>query len=459
MKATERHPYQWAIDGKLPVSFWESTPTLGIIYAAARRRRVGPDVALHGVLSRVSAFIPPSLNVETGVEPASLNYFAVGVAPTGLGKSRAWKLSVELAPYQPWQIPDFDGEVVPGTGEGIAEAFMGTELVATGKLKGRKGHEEPEEVPVRKQTKHNALFYADEGDTISKLLSRTGATLTNVFKTGWVGGMLGAQNATEERTRRVAAGTYSMGLMISWQPTLMESLFSDAAGGTPQRFIFAPAIDPQGSSRVVAESSYVEPIQGIARHALDLADSGQNLWLPSSAIQEIANWDADRQEGLVMVPELDSHMMLHRAKVAALLALIHCEDKVSEQMWDMSGQVWDASCRMRASIISMIEKASRESRERAGSERAEVLGAQNDAMGTAICVKAAHKVASLVNLTPSPKRWKGAGGVWDSISYMSYRKGNDAGEVLGYGLKNGLFDMETSDEDGKAVIYLKQVNR
>lgn len=458
------HPLQWAIDGKLPTEFWGQAPVLQEIYAAARMKKTSPDATLHSVLTRLSSFLPPAVQVDAGRGPTSLNFFSIGCAPSGYGKSTSWDTAVELTPHDPWQIPDFPGERPIGTGEGVVEVFMGQVEEQVGMEAPKRGGEpEPVMGKVRKQTKHNALFYVDEGETIDVLIARQGSVLGTVLRTAWNGGTLGQTNATEERTRYAAARSYSMGVMISWQPTKMALLFDGAAGGTPQRFMFCPATDPEAQRGV--HRGTIRPLVGLAQHCLELAEFAPVLELPMSAMEESENWHDDRREGLISVDPLDGHAMLHRAKTAALLALLFQDNKVTEQAWDIAGQMWEASTRMRTLIVGMVEAAEREDRVKSGSQQAERIGATNEALVTDFIRKVAVKLAALVNSKPVPQPMAGRDGLWVQLASRDRPatgpKAIRPADVVEYGVEAGLFveDLTHFDDGGEVVLYLKQVSK
>ena len=446
------HALQWAIDGKLPGWFWDQTPTLKRIQIAAGLRKTSPDAVLHSVLVRIAALLPPDIRVDAGRGPTSLNYFAIGAAPSGYGKSVAWDIGTELVSHDAWQIPDFHGELPIGSGEGCVEVFMGEEATETGAMtKGR--NPEPEVKTTRAQTKHNALFYVDEGETLEVLLARQGATLGTVLRAAWNGGTLGQTNATAERTRYARAGTYSMGLMISWQPTKMAPLFSSTTGGTPQRFMFCPAVNPDAPTGV--RRGFIRPIEGLAQHVLNLPDQDRVLELPMSAMEESEAWHDARNRG-VPIDELDGHMMLHRAKAAALLALLDMEAKISADHWDLAREMWEASHRMRSIIIGMVTDAAVAERVRSGTERAEVLEATTGALESARVRATAVEVARRLALTPNKQLFNTTNGMWMRLAYRKWRKDVDPALVVEYGVEHGLFvDFRFQTTDGVTpAVYL-----
>ena len=70
-----------------------------------------------------------------------------------------------------------------GTGQGIAEGFMGLakEIVGVDS----KGNEKTNE--VRKQTKHNAFYYMDEGEDLNEKIMQKGSILGPCLRQAWNG--------------------------------------------------------------------------------------------------------------------------------------------------------------------------------------------------------------------------------------------------------------------------------
>ena len=116
------------------------------------------------------------------------------------------------------QAPEgtFEGNL--GTGEGIAEAYMG----------GKKEE--------RGQVRWNAYFTLDEGLDLYRLDERKGATVLQTARSAWTGKRLGNSNATGESFRKVV--NYCWGMVIGWQPHTLHKLLADAIVGTPQRGLY-----------------------------------------------------------------------------------------------------------------------------------------------------------------------------------------------------------------------------
>ena len=213
----------------LPKLFWEARPHLAAIRDYARSRRCIPDAALGFLFARTPALMDADVVLNTGVGsnmPPIL--FAGIVAPSGGGKTSSNQIAKDVLPAPSLlDVKDFAGF---GSGEGLAEAFMGTETEE------REVNGKPKKVHVRKQMRRNAFFVADEGAAFAKLIARSGSILSDLVRSAFVGEKLGQCNANSETTREVKG--YTLGAVISFPPRAAASLLTrrKADNGTPQRF-------------------------------------------------------------------------------------------------------------------------------------------------------------------------------------------------------------------------------
>lgn len=379
----------------LPEDFWGARPVLKHILMAAQARVISPDAVLACLLARVSSMIPPSVRVDTGIALASLNIFSVVVGDSSAGKSEAAAAARRLAPCPPFLcgMPDNDGLPL-GSGEGMAEAYYGMVEEATGQEYAsgpRKGQAKTK--LVRKKVADHAFFYADEGEALVRVMERSGATVAPEIRRAWKADTLGQANASADRKRIVPEGSYALGLVLAFQPATIGPLFDDAAGGTPQRFLFASA-----HSALVADDGtavWPGPLRNLV-HALPLAD----LQLPLCARQEIRRWRVACRLPGAAPSGLDGHWPLHRAKVAALLAVLDFRGEVSDEDWELSGVVWETTRTVRDGLVAQFAQQ-RAARARAEDERrirvrAEGAVAESRAVEDQVLSRVCRRVVRLV---------------------------------------------------------------
>jgi energy-coupling factor transporter ATP-binding protein EcfA2 len=333
--------------GLLPEDFWAARPSLRHIRQAAHARARSGDIVLAGALARLASMLPPALRAETGVgAPASLNMFVVLLGPSGSGKSSAAWIPRQLLPA-PYDL-DFLDELPLGTGEGVAEAYMGEREQATGeKFQSGPRAGQNKTALVRMQVRHNALFYADEGESLTKqLFGRNGATVGETIRRAWTGGTIGQFNGHKVNTRVIESGTYSLGLVVGFQPETALPLVEDAAAGTPQRFLWASSTDPAIPEDIVEDPGPL-PLNLIR---LGFGDRPQ-LSFARSILTEIRADDRARATGAVRLPPLDSHKPLMLVKLASLLAILDDRLNVTEEDWQLAGLVWETSAELRDALI------------------------------------------------------------------------------------------------------------
>lgn len=378
--------------GNLPGEFWESTDVLTHIRDAAWNWYRSPDALLHAVLARLAAMNPPQRQAATGIgKPASLNYAAVLAGPPGSGKSTACSCAEELLPF-PLSVDVREGGL--GSGEGLAELYMD----GIGK--------------DRQQAYHNGFIYEDEGAALSELKDRSGATLWSTIRKAISGETLGQANATKDRSRRVEKGTYSLGLLIGFQPETIQPLLSETGSGMAQRFAYASATDP---SIPDAGPEWPGPLEYRARQQVITFDAEVSAAMRADVLTRVRGGTA----------EGDEHAMLTRARLAALLVILHGGDHVDGKFWELAGQMWDTSCEVRESLRQAgkddADRKERWSHEQAARrEVAKARAVENDATERAV-----KNAARYLKAHPGASDRD----VWNSL-YSKLRKQVDKAEVF-----------------------------
>lgn len=341
----------------IPAEVWTSRLILTHIRDTAWSRRLSPDAVLHATLARLAAGRRASLLIDSGIETSSLNFFAAIIGASGSGKSRAWKLAGELLPL------DFeDCPVRPlGSGEGVSEAFMG--IVAT---------TDPDTLKMikqRVQIRHNTLFELDEGQTLTAMLQRSGATIGPALRTAWSGGVLGQQNADVERNRLVTG--YATGLVAGFQPDAMQPLIDDVFTGMPQRFAFVSATDPaMPRTRSPRPGGLPVDLAGVLAGAAanpftGASDFGTVVTVPAAVTDEIDATLFAVGTAVVEQAELDSQRIGVMLRFSGLLALLEGRFAVTDEDWQLAGVLWAVSAAVRDALVQRAAEAAERARERA----------------------------------------------------------------------------------------------
>ncbi|MGW0630144.1 hypothetical protein [Streptomyces sp. NPDC002758] len=351
--------------GHLSAEFYAARPVFQHIQQAAHSQGRPADVLFYSTLARLSGMISPHIKAVTGISGrASLNIFAAAVGPSGSGKSTGQSGARELILPED---PDFLDGLPIGTGEGIAEMFMGTVDKPTGEIHQRgplKG--DPVTVKVREQTRHNGYVYVDEGQTMATLAMRQGSTLAETLRRAAVGEALGQMNASEERRRYIAPGSYSLGLFVGFQPSTAVPLLNDASTGTPQRFFWCWSLDPSIPNVPPMWPGPIKEHPGRIQTADPI-----DVMFPERIRRMLWEERTARNRGDLEVAELDGHAGLMKVKAAALFALMDGgRYEVTEDDWALAETLWATSCAVRDALV---ERARREAEaERKAAEDAKV---------------------------------------------------------------------------------------
>lgn len=346
------------LPGLLPEEFWNKRDTFKHIRQAAWAEGRSADPSFYGTLTRLSAMRDHRIRMRTGIMGAgSLNLYAAIVGDPGAGKSTGADAAAELIPSK---RTDFRSDMPLGSGEGVAEIFMGWEEEYTGKIidKGKNAGQ-PETVRVRTQVRHNAFFVCDEGERLTQLAGRQGQTLEDTLRSAAMGAVLGQTNATEDRNRYVAKHSYSLGLLIGYQPSTVRQLLAGQGAGTPQRFFWSWAYDPRLPFEAPSNPGEL---------SLDprIEDAGQviDIHFPEAVRKLIRDERVLRNRQKLTVGPFDGHQRFMTAKMAALLALIEGRFTVTDEDWGLAEMVWSASCAVRDSLAALAQREALAARER-----------------------------------------------------------------------------------------------
>lgn len=310
--------------------FFDSTPELLTIYQWARARFAAPWAVFGAVLLRVAASTGPEVQLPGIIgDRASLNLLAAFVSPSGGGKGISDKVA-RLA----WPSPIIERPI--GSGEGIAALFA-----------------PPKKEGAERITR--AIINVSEIDTLAGIASRQGSILLAQLKAMAMGELLGQSNASEATSRVVHPHTYRCCLSVGAQPGHTSVVFNDTTGGTPQRFLWFPTIDPNMPDPDQADP---EPLNtNLPTWARLSSDVVEIQYGPEAIRQTITESHKARQRG--QADALDGHAVLTRCKVAAVLAIMHHRSVVSELDWQLAGHVMAVSDQTRSWIVEEAQKASR----------------------------------------------------------------------------------------------------
>jgi hypothetical protein len=329
----------------LPDEFWNSRQVLAHIRQAAHHRLRSADAVLLCVLARVSASTPSTYHLPAlASSRGSLNFIAALVGSSGTGKSSAADVAEELLPIRRDDVI----QLAVGSGEGLIESYFEW---------GYDENDEGKKIRVKKRAKDSALFKLDEGQALIEMASRKGSTLHTNLRSAWSGGQVGQANATQETFRMLEAGTYRMAMQMGFQLEYAAQMLDDSAGGTPQRFVFATAVDPMLPDEDVDWPGEIHlPVPH--RSAV-----GTTIPFAAPIRAEVRARSRAVTRGELVLDPLDTHADLLRMKVAALLALLEARPEVTEDDWRLAGEVMRVSGLVRSWALEHARAVSAASEE------------------------------------------------------------------------------------------------
>jgi hypothetical protein len=342
----------------LPEEFWSSRPVLQHIRQAAHSRGRSADAVLYATLARASAMVSPRRRLENCLGEGSLNLFVAPIGKSGRGKSTAAKLAKTLIRTPGYLRGDlFRDSIGIGSGEGLAELYMGWEYVDD-YSRAPKQNGTFYKKRVKSKLRDNAFVYVDEGQTLNQQGKRQGNIVLPTIRSAWNGETLGQSNAQEETTRHVPAGSYSLGMVIGYQKDTAQELLGDTAPGTPQRFVMCSATDPAVPLEPPEHPGYLD---------INLDDDGmdddgkitfcreinEELWQQNHA--KVTGAEDDDAE-------LDSHEPLMLSKLSALLCLLDGRRMVTLDDWALAKIMYATS---RAVMDDLVEYGKEKAQDKA----------------------------------------------------------------------------------------------
>jgi hypothetical protein len=319
-----------AVEPDAVEQFWQR-PAHAQLRDFARARRVSPWAMLGVVLARVVTTVPEYVVLPALVgSHASLNLFVGLVGASGGGKGAAEGAAADAV--DPGAV--FTASV--GSGEGLGHVY---------------GHRVKGQM-VR--DRYRVLFSVPEVDGLTALGSRQGATLMPQLRQAWSGEALGFAYADAAKRITLGRHDYRLTMVVGIQPGKAAPLLDDADGGTPQRFLWLPTVDPDAPDVVPAEPER----RKLPAQAWPPASKGPHvLVVPAAAAVAV---DASRLARLRGEGDaLDGHALLARLKVAAALTLLDGRRVVTDDDWRHAGTVMAVSDRTRAGVVQhLAERAS-----------------------------------------------------------------------------------------------------
>jgi hypothetical protein len=331
---TNRHGPEQDLD-----QLWDARPELCHVRDFAYARMCSPWALLGVVILRILDQVPPWVTLPPIIGgPGSLNLQLALVGASGEGKGAA-----EAAASDVFDYGDVPAHVAAaGSGEGLAHQYAHRDR-KTGEIE---------------YDRHAVIFTASEIDSLAALFSRQGSTLSSQLRSAFMGERLGFAYADVTRRIPLEAHSYRMGLIVGVQPERAAVLVDQADGGTPQRFIWLPVVNPYLSD---------DPPEAPSRIRME---STRGIWkrghvaLPDQVAREVRHAHVARQRG--EGEALNGHALFAREKVAYALALLADRRVMILDDWNLAGQIMTNSDRTRAGVLARLRaKQTREDHDQA----------------------------------------------------------------------------------------------
>jgi hypothetical protein len=303
-----------------------ATPELEHVRQAARARLISPMALLGAVLARVVAELSPRVVLPPIIGTrASLNMYVGIVGPSGAAKTAAAGVADDLLAIT-WARARVQGT---GSGEGLIASFLRKDPDAA------EAHTDPY---IIRDDPHVCVLI-DEIGMLGSIQNRTGSTLAPVLRSGWSGAALETINADPSRKRVVPKMEYRLTVIAGIQPLAADVLFDDADTGTPQRWMWLPALDRHMPD---VEPEWPGPLKWQAPPLHDTKLGWLIIPVPDHIRDTLRAAHRARHRG-TDTNHLDGHLALTRLKVAAALAALHGAYAITDQWWELAGLLMDVS--------------------------------------------------------------------------------------------------------------------
>lgn len=387
----------WLDEVESTTGFWDATPQLRYIAHVAALQRVSPWGLLALIQAHRLSHIPPNVVlVDRSGNPGtvltdgtSLNFFISLVARTGGGKSVTFRLASGLLPPNGTSVPD-------GTGQGIVRHIAETRIVR------KDAENKPLEVPYRVTVfhRHSLTIHAPEIKTLAAEFAREGSKTDAMMRSMWVGEVVGMTVADMERRVVIPPNMARISGIWGVQPVNAVALLAQADDGTPQRFLWAPAAEyrrPYPSRKPVPQGvSFPMPVFS-TNGAFGVSDMPSEYrdddplpdpiwvgWSPQMKADiatihatEDALYDCDpyadrspEQENAEKALTMQSHLLLTRIKLSALMGFIHGRPEPSDLDWQLSEVQLDVSTAELSGVWKRCEQARLITAQEKGADRA-----------------------------------------------------------------------------------------
>ncbi|WP_288336905.1 bifunctional DNA primase/polymerase [uncultured Gordonia sp.] len=378
--------------------FWDSRDSLKAIRSQAYARLASPWSVLGVAICRALAHIPPWITLPPIIGgKGSLNTFAAIVGRSGAGKGISEAVAAELLPFDEG---DNIGLLPVGSGEGLAHAYV----VRRGK--------DSADGPGIERLRTSCMFSIPEVDTLTSIGGRQGSTIMSKLRSAYSGEEIGFSYADPTKRLLVGAHNYRMTMVLGVQPERAAPLFADAAGGTPQRFVWLPAND-----RRIGEDPGAEVGQLEVPAPREWGGNPRDVDIPDMARNVIRSAHIARARGDGNA--LDGHALQTREKVMVALCALDGRMTPDEWDWVLAGAVMAKSDETRNVIAAEMTAAV----EREWAEKGRLAGVSREVADDTAHIRKLERIAD--RLAAALER-RGPRMAWSDLAKAVHSRDRDA---------------------------------
>lgn len=421
-----------------------STGTLRHIRDVALSRVMVPEGVLAMVLGRC-LFEAPIESVLPGItgSDAALNIGVVLAGHPGSGKSSTIDLSRSILGMVGRDQQSYESGL--GSGEGFIELFLQPGVKET-----KDGENKPDYNNLVVSEDPRAIVLVDEIQTLESFSSRRGSTSSTMLRTALTGGALSTANTRAGgRNRHVPSRSYRALVVMGVQPRHSEALLSEqeVAGGTPQRFLWAPMYDETMNIQDVNEA--LARVDKVSLDWVMPAGVGRQIRYPEQVKQQILGASIRQVSkdpiGVGTSYYSEGHLLLLQLKIAFALAILHSETEISMLWWEMAGVLVAGSLDVQQVCRDVVHRSLSKS---AAARELSKMSAVATATGSRL-TKAAEALSVRVR-SASNGEWVPWWRVRPSIAARHGLDASDIAEELR--TVDPEIDIETKERDGAAPI-------
>ena len=362
--------------------FWQSRQILKEIYTLGRRKVISPFTLLGMTIIRVLNTVPWNIYYRSFRGTVALNSLAAFVGPTGTGKSLTLDATSSYivfsdSPESMGGDGSWKSVIEPGSGEAIPDHY-----------KTWKKDEDGLPGPAWAHPNRAAVFAFDEIGMLEARQGREGSTIIEYAKQGWSGSVLGRELASGKGVM-LRAKTYRFSLFANVQPARAGLLFTAPAiaGGLPSRFLFFNTQDPLGKREFDPTPATVIRLPKVNWEGVKYIDA---LAVMNEAHKEESFKAIDGG-----IPELDSHLLLTRAKVAVALAVLDGRSELQDEDWELSEWVIQHSKATRDVVLRELVGAEGQAIAKQGKAAGMKASIASEVEATRMVKKVAERIQTL----------------------------------------------------------------